>query len=65
MYFPLTPYRRPSRVLTLTLVLGASVPAWADSTEAERYSCAGLPTQMQLKAALTQARRHVGQRRQP
>ena len=56
MYFPPTPYRRPSRVLTLALVLGACAPAWADSTEAERYSCAGLPTQMQLKAALTQAR---------
>ena len=56
MHFPLTPYRYPSRVLTLTLVLGAYVPAWADGNEAERSSCAGLPTQTQLKAALTQAR---------
>ena len=56
MHFPLTPYRYPSRVLTLTLVLGACVPAWADGNEAERSSCVGLPTQTQLKAALTQAR---------
>ena len=56
MYFPLTPYRHSSRILTLALALGACVPAWADGSEAERSSCAGLPTQTQLKAALTQAR---------
>jgi len=56
MYFSLTPNCSPSRALSLALVLGACVPAWADVTEPERYSCAGLPTQMQLKAALTQAR---------
>ena len=56
MQFPLTPYCSPSRMLTLALALGACVSAWADGNEAERSSCAGLPTHAQLKAALTQAR---------